>query len=155
MADLPRRRTEDRAGYPPRRVTAGVLAFGAVALGVAGVAAIGETVSDAVRSTSPVLTTVVGERTEEALVADRRGSRLVPYRVVDVELPDGSTAELRSDDLEVGSEATVYRSDSGAVFETPPEAPGPLEWAVGASALAGSAALAVGAVRAVRPRRPG
>ncbi|GAA1056464.1 hypothetical protein GCM10017608_31970 [Agromyces luteolus] len=149
MADV-RRPTDERAGYPPRRLTAAVLAIGAIALGALGVVAIVETASRAITSTSPVATTVVGEYTEERLVADRRGSRYAPFRYVIVELPDGTAADVRSDDLDVGADATVYRSDSGAVFETPPSAPGPIEWAVCASAVAGALALGVGSVRAMR-----
>ncbi|WP_400993489.1 hypothetical protein [Agromyces sp. GXQ0307] len=152
MAEAPRD-TAPRAGYPPRRVTAAVLAIGAIALGAIAVVAIGETVSRATMSTSPVEAIVVGERTEDRLVADRRGSRTSPFRYISVELPDGTTADLRSDDLAVGADAEVYRSDSGAVFETPPEAPGPIEWAVCVSAAAGALALGTASVRTMSPAR--
>jgi|GEM_PF-3445740 len=149
MDDI-RRRADERAGYPPRWLTAVVLALGAVALGLGAVVAIGETVARAITATSPISATVVGEYSEERFVADRRGSRPVPFRYVIVQLPDGGTADVRSDDLVVGSDATVYRSDSGAVFETPPDAPGPIEWAVCASAVAGALALGAGSVRVMR-----
>ncbi|MFC9917857.1 hypothetical protein [Agromyces binzhouensis] len=151
MADV--RRTPVRAGYPPRRLTAVVLAIGAIALGAFAVSAIGETTSRAITSTSPVAVVVVGERTEERLVAHRRGSRYAPFRFVIVELPDGTTADVRSDDLAVGADAAVYRSSTGDVFETPPQAPGPLEWAVCASAVAGTLALGAGAVRSMVPAK--
>ncbi|MRX42674.1 hypothetical protein [Agromyces kandeliae] len=155
MADI-RRRTDPRAGYPPRWLTAVVLAIGAVALGIAAVAAIGDTAARAAASTSPVTATVVGERTEDRLVADRRGTRYVPFRFVVVELPDGTSAEVRSDELVVGADATVHRTDSGTVSETPPEPPGPLEWAVCATAVGGAVVLAAGSLRVLsRPRRPG
>ncbi|WP_430646197.1 hypothetical protein [Agromyces sp. GXS1127] len=152
MTDSPRR-TDERTGLPPRRITAAVLAIGAVALAITATVAVDETVSRATTSTSPVAAVVVAEHTEERLVADRRGSRSAPFRYVTVELPDGTTADVRSDDLAVGTEAEVYRSDSGAVFETPPEAPGAIEWAVCAGAVAGAIALGAGSVRAIRPSR--
>ncbi|GAA1059768.1 hypothetical protein [Agromyces bracchium] len=152
MADIPRR-TDERTGLPPRRVTAAVLAIGAVALAIAGIVALGETVSRAITSTSPVAATVVGEYTEDHLVADRRGSRYAPFRYVIVELPDGTTADVQSDDLAVGADAEVYRSGTGDVFETPPQAPGAIEWAVCASAVAGAIALGAGSVRAMVPSR--
>ncbi|WP_438856293.1 hypothetical protein [Agromyces sp. M3QZ16-3] len=152
MADIPRR-SDERTGVPPRLLTAAVLAIGAVALAIAAIIATGETTSRAITSTSPVAATVVGEYTEERLVADRRGSRFAPFRYVVVELPDGTTADVRSDDLAVGADAALYRSAAGDVFETPPDAPGPLEWAVCASAVAGAMALGAGSVRAVAPSR--
>lgn len=152
MADV-RRTIAERAGYPPRRVTAAVLAIGAIALGAIAVVAIGEAVSRATMSISPVEAIVVGERTEERLVADRRGSRYAPFRYVSVELPDGTTAEVRSDDLAVGADAEVYRSDAGAVFETPPDAPGPIEWTVCVSAAAAALALGTASVRTMSPAR--
>ncbi|WP_353828882.1 hypothetical protein [Agromyces sp. SYSU T0242] len=154
MADV-RGRTDDRAGYPPRRLTALVLAVGALALGAAGIGAIGETSGRAALATEPVTAIVVDERVDERLVADRRGSRLVPFRIVGVELPDGSLAEVRSDTLAVGSTATVYVGGPGTAFETPPEPPGPLEWTVGAAAIAGGVTLMTGSALALRrSRRP-
>ncbi|GAA1747780.1 hypothetical protein GCM10009747_01120 [Agromyces humatus] len=141
------RRPVDRAGYPPPALTAAVLALFAVVLAVCAVVAIGETTARAFTSYTPVEATVVDERTEEALVADRRGSNRVPFRVVSVELPDGIRAEMHSDDLVVGATATVYRGDSGAVFETPPARPTVLEWALCAAIVAAAVVLAVFSVR--------
>ena len=141
-------RTDRRAGYPPPALTA-------VVLGVCAVIAISDTSARAFASYTPVEVTVVDEHTEEGLVADRRGSIRVPFRVVSVELPDGARADLRSDTLAVGTASTVYRSDSGAVFETPPARPGFLEWALCATIVAAAAWLAFVATRGVlRLRRP-
>lgn len=150
------RRDDARDGYPPPAVTAAVLALIAVALAVWAVAVIGETSARALASYTPVEATVVDERTEMRLVADRRGSSPRPFRVVTVELHDGSHADVRSDDLTVGATATVYRSDSGAVFETPPARPGPLEWILCAAIVAAAVVLAFASARGVlrRPRSP-
>lgn len=149
-----RRRTDDRAGYPPPALTAAVLALITVALAVCAVVVIGETSARALASYTPVEATVVDEHTEEALVADRRGSSRVPFRVVSVELPDGIRADVRSDDLEVGATATVYRSDSGAVFETPPARPTLLEWALCAAIVVATVVMAIVTVRCVLRLRP-
>ena len=101
-----------------------MLALFAVVLAVSAVAVIVDTSARALASYTPIEAKVVGEHTEERLVADRRGSSSEPFRVVSVELPDGVRADVRSDDLVVGATAAVYRSDSGAVFETPPARPG-------------------------------
>ncbi|MDQ2661384.1 MAG: hypothetical protein M3Y52_05875 [Actinomycetota bacterium] len=143
------RRNGDRAGYPPPAVTAAVLALIAVVLGVCAAIALSETSARAFASYSPVEATVVDERTEEGLVADRRGNSLEAFRVVRVELPDGALADLRSEDLAVGTTATIYRSNSGAVYETPPGPPGPLEWALCAAIVAAAIVLAVASVRTV------
>lgn len=148
------RRTEDRAGYPPPAVTAAVLALIAVVLGVCAVIALSETSARALASYTPVEATVVDERTEERLVADRRGSSREAFRVVSVELPGGARADLRSEELVVGTTATVYRSDSGAVYETPPVPPGLLEWALCAAVVAAAVLLALAAVRFALRRRP-
>jgi hypothetical protein len=149
-----RRRTDDRDGYPPPALTAAVLALIAVALAVCAVAVLGETSTRALTSYATVEATVVDERTEERLVADRRGSSREPFRVVTVELPDGTRADVRSDDLTVGAAVTVYRSDAGAVFETPPEPPGLLEWTLCVAIVAAAVVLAVVAVTcALRLRR--
>jgi hypothetical protein len=110
---------------------------------------IGETSSRALASYTPVEATVVDEHTEERLVADRRGSSTVPFRVVSVELPDGARADVLSDDLVVGTTAALYRSDSGAVFETPPARPGVLEWALCAATVTAAVVLAALSVRGV------
>ena len=144
-----RRPTHDRAGYPPPALTALVLALFAVALAVCAVVMIGETSARALASYTPVEATIVDEHTEERLVADRRGSSTEPFRVVSVELPDGARADVRSDDLVVGTTAAIYRSDSGAVFETPPARPGVLEWALCAATVAAAVALAALSVRSV------
>ncbi|HET9311017.1 MAG TPA: hypothetical protein VFP41_07325, partial [Actinomycetota bacterium] len=90
-----------------------------------------------------------------AMVADRRGSSPEMFRVVTVELPDGARADLRSDDLAVGATATVYRSESGAVFESPPAAPGFFDWFLCAAIVAAAIVLTVATVRSVmRLRRP-
>jgi hypothetical protein len=151
------RRTGDRAGYPPPAVTAAMLALIAVVLGVCAVIAVSETSARALASYAPVEAVVVDERTEEGLVADRRGNSREAFRVVRVELPEGGRADLRSEDLVVGTTATVYRSDSGAVYETPPTPPGLLEWALCAAIVAATILLAIAAVRfALRgPRPPG
>jgi lysozyme family protein len=141
------RRTDDRAGYPPPALTAAVLALIAVVLAAWAVAATAETLARATGSYTPVEATVVDERTEMRLVADRRGSSPQPFRVVTVELPDGVRADVRSDDLALGTTATVYRSDSVAVFETPPARPGPLEWTLCSAMLAASVVLALLSVR--------
>lgn len=149
-----RRRTDDRAGYPPPALTAVVLALITVALAVCAVFVIGETSARALSSYTPVEAIVVDEHTEEALIADRRGSSRVSFRVVSVELPDGIRADVRSDDLDVGATATVYRSDSGAVFETPPARPAFLEWALCAAIVAATAVMAIVTVRCVLRLRP-
>lgn len=143
------RRTDGGGGYPPPALTAVVLALIAVALAVWAVAAIGETTSRALATYTAVEATVVDERTEQGLVADRRGSRPVAIRVVTVELPDGRRADLRSDDLAVGDLATVHLSDAGAVFETPPPRPGPLEWTLCAAAVGAAILVAFLAARGV------
>ena len=144
-----RRSTDDRAGYPPPALTALVLALFAIALAVCAVMVIGETSARALASYTAVEATVVDEHTEDRLVADRRGSSAEPFRVVSVELPDGVRADVRSDDLVVGATASVYRSDSGAVFETQPARPGVLEWALCAATVAAAVVLAVLSVRCV------
>ena len=149
-----RRRTDDRAGYPPPALTAAVLALITGALAVCAVVVIGETTARALASYTPIEATVVEEHTEEALVADRRGSSRVPFRVVSVELPDGIRADVRSDDLDVGATATVYLSDSGAVFETPPARPAFLEWALCAAIVAVTVVMAIVTVRCVLLLRP-
>ena len=145
----PERRTDDRDGYPPPALTAAVLGLIAVVLAVWAVAVLGETSARALASYTPVEATVVDEHTEERLVADRRGSSRAPFRVVTVELPDGARADVRSDELTIGTTATVYRSDSGAVFETPPTRPGPLEWGLCAGTVAAAVVLAFASVRVV------
>ena len=144
------RRTDDRAGYPPPAVTAVVLALIAAVLGVGAIFALGETSARALASYTPVEATVVDARTEEGLVADRRGSTREVFRVVSVELPDGARADLRSEKLVVGTTVTVYRSDSGAVVVTPPARPGFLEWALCAAIVAAAIVLAIAAVRTAR-----
>lgn len=148
------RRTDDRDGYPPPALTAAVLALIAVVLAVWAVAVLGETSTRALASYTSVEATVVGERDEERLVADRRGSSPEQYRVVVVELPDGARADLPSEDLVVGATATVYRSDSGAVFASPPARPGPVEWILSAAIVAAAIVLAVVSVRCVMRLRP-
>jgi lysozyme family protein len=147
------RRTDARDGYPPPALTAAVLALIAVVLAVWAVAATAETLARATESYTPVEAAVVGEHTELRLVADRRGSSPEPFRVVTVELPDGARADVRSDDLALGATAMVFRSDSGAVFETRPARPGPLEWTLCAAIVAAAIVLARASVRTVR-RRP-
>jgi hypothetical protein len=148
------RRTDDRDGYPPPALTAAVLGLIAVVLAVWAVAAIGQTLDRALTAYTPVEVTVVDERTEERLVADRRGSRLEPFRVVTVELPDRSSADVRSDDLAIGDTATVSRSDAGLLFETAPPRPGPLEWSLCAALVTATVVLAFAAARsALRLRR--
>ena len=149
MMTTAERRTDDRAGYPPPAVTAAVLALIAVVLGVCAVIALSETSARALASYTPVEATVVDEHTEEALVADRRGSSREAFRVVSVELPGGDRADVRSEELVVGTTATVYRSDSGMVFETPPAPPGLLEWALCAAIVTAAIVLAIAAVRTV------
>jgi hypothetical protein len=139
----------DRDGYPPPAVTAAVLALLAIVLAAWAVAAVAETSSRALASYAPVEAMVVDERMEERLVADRRGSSRALFRVVTVELEDGTRSDVRSDDLTVGTTATVFSSDSGAVFETPPAPPGPLEWSLCAAILASAAVLAFVSVRTV------
>jgi len=143
------RRTDARAGYPPPALTAVVLALFAIALAVSAVAMIGQTSAGALASYTPVEVTVVDEHTEEQLVADRRGSRPEPIRVVTVELSDGVRADVRSDDLAVGATATVSRSDAGAVFETPPPRPSWLQWALCAATVAAAVVMSVLTVRCV------
>ncbi|WP_173922096.1 hypothetical protein [Agromyces sp. Marseille-P2726] len=148
-------RTREPAGYPPPAVTATVLAIMAAVLGVLAVVAIIQTSARATATYPPVEATVVAEHTEQAMVADRRGNGLESFRVVTVELPDGASADLRSDDLVVGDTATVYGSESGAVFETPPPKPGPFDWALCVAIVAAAGVLTVAAVRSVmRLRRP-
>lgn len=147
------RRSYDRDGYPPPVLTAAVLGVIAVLLAVWAVAVIGEVSARAFASYTPVEATVVDERIEERLVADRRGSARAPFRVVTVELPDGGRADLRSDGLAVGATATVHRSDAGTVFEVPPARPGPLEWGLSATIVVSSVGLAVVSARSVRRPR--
>lgn len=148
------RRAEDRAGYPPPAVTAAVLAILAVVLGVVAVGAIVDTSARATETVTAVEVTVLHERTEEQTTIGRRGSITAPYRVVAVELPSGGLAELRSDDLEVGSTATVYRTESGRIVEAPPPPPGALEWGLCTAAAAAAVVLAIAAIRAAgRARR--
>ena len=149
----PERRTE-RDGDPPPGLTAAVLAIIAVTLAVCAVVVIGDTSARARTSYTPFAATVVDERTEQRLVADRRGSSRHPFRVVTVELPDGARADVRSDDLMVGATATVYRSDTGAVFATPPARPGLLEWTICAATVAAAAVLTFISVRAALRLRP-
>ena len=143
------RRTDDRTGYPPPAVTAAVLAIIAIVLAVVAVVMIAETSGRAFASYTPLRSTVVDEHTEQQVVADRRGNRTESVRVVTVELPDGALADLRSEDLAVGSMTTVYLSDSGAVFEAPPARPGALEWTLCAATVAAAIALATLSVRSV------
>jgi hypothetical protein len=150
----PRRRTDHRPGYPPPALTAAVLALITVVLALWAVAVIGETSARALATYTPVEATVVDEHTEMRLVADRRGSRPEPFRVVTVQLADGGRADLRSDDLVVGASATVYRSDSGAVFESPPARPGLLEWSLCAGVVAAAVVMALVSVRVVLRLRP-
>lgn len=147
--NLAERRIDHRDGYPPPALTAATLALIALALAVWAVAAIGEVSARAVASYVPVQATVVDERVEEGLVADRRGSSRVTFRVVTVELADGVRADVRSDDLMVGDVATLYRSDAGDVFETPPARPGLLEWTLCAAIVAAAVVLAIMSVRCV------
>ncbi len=137
------------AGNPPPALTAIVLALSAVVLAVCAVGVIIETSSRASTSYAPIEATVVGEHSDHRLVADRRGSSIESVRIVTVELPDEVRADLQSDDLAVGASATVYRSDSGAVFETPPARPGALEWALCAATVAAAITLAALSVRSV------
>ena len=116
------RRTDDRDGYPPPALTAAVLGLIAVVLAVWAVAVIGETSARAFATYTPVEATVVDEHTEMRLVADRRGSSPEPFRVVTVELP-GARADVRSDDLTVGTTATVYRSDRARCSRPRPRGP--------------------------------
>lgn len=141
------RRTDHRDGYPPPALSAAVLALIAIALAVWAAAVLGETSTRAFASYTPVEATVVGERTEERLVADRRGSSREPFRVVTVELPGGARADVRSDDLAVGATATVYRNDSGEVFETRPARPGLLEWGLCAGVVVAAVVLTFASVR--------
>lgn len=143
------RRTVGRDGYPPPAVTAAVLGLIAIVLAVWAVAALGEVSTRALASYAPVEATVVDERIEERLIADRRGSSRVPFRVVTVELPDGARADVRSDLLTVGATATVFRSDSGMVVETPPARPGLLEWSLCAAIVAAGVFLSFVSVRKV------
>ena len=143
------RPTHGGAGNPPPALTALVLALFAVVLAVSAVAVIVDTSARAVASYTPIEAKVVGEHSEDRLVADRRGSSSEPFRVVSVELPGGVRADVRSDDLAVGATATVYLSDSGAVFEAPPARPGALEWTLCAATVAAAIALATLSVRSV------
>lgn len=143
------RRTDDRDGYPPAALTAVVLALIAVALAAWAIAVVGETSARALASYATVEATVVDERIDERLVADRRGSRPAAFRVVTVELPDGIRADVRSDELSVGDLATVYRNDAGAVFATPPPRPGLLEWTLCAAVTAAAILMGFLAARSV------
>lgn len=147
------RRTDDHDGYPPPALTAAVLGLITVILAIWAVAAIGETSTRAFATYAPVEVTVVDERTEMRFFADRLGGRLERFRVVTVELPDGARADVRSEGLIVGEDATVFRSDAGAVFEAAPARPGLLEWALCAAIVAAALALAVVAVRSARRLR--
>ena len=107
---MPRRSVSRMAaagGNPAPALAALGLALVAVVLAVCAVAAIVDTSARALTSYTPVEATVVGEHAEERLVADRRGSRSEPFRVVSVELPDGVRADVRSDDLVVGDRKSV------------------------------------------------
>ena len=143
------RPTHRGAGNPPPALTALVLALFAVVLAVSAVAVIVDTSARAVASYTPIEAKVVGEHSEDRLVADRRGSSSEPFRVVSVELPGGVRADVRSDDLAVGATATVSRSDAGAVFETPPPRPSWLQWALCAATVAAAVVMSVLTVRCV------
>lgn len=143
------RLTDDRTGYPPPALTAAVLGIIAVVLAVVAVVMIAETSARAFGSYTPVEAGVVGEHGEQVVVADRRGNRTETVRVVTVELPDGAEADLRSEDLAVGTTATVYVDESGAAFETPPEPPGLLQWMLCAAVVGAAVVLGVLSVRSV------
>lgn len=147
------RRTDDRAGYPPPALTAAVLALIAVVLAVWAATVIAETAGRAFTSYTAVEATVVDERVDERLVADRRGSRPAPFRVVTLELADGSRTDVRSDAFVVGAAVTVYRDDTGAVFAAPPARPGVLEWTLCAAVTGAAVLLAIASVRIVRQLR--
>ena len=142
------RRRDDRAGYPPPALTVAVLALITLALAVCTVVVIGDTVGRAFASYTPVEASVVDEHTEQRIVADRRGNNTDVVRIVTVELPEGIRADVPSDDLAVGSDATVYLSGSGAVFASPPPPPSVLEWALCALVLTATIVLGVVTVRA-------
>lgn len=149
-----RARDVERDGTPPPAVAAAVLAVLAVLLAAWTVAAVAETAARASTASTPVQAVVVDERVEERVVGDRRGSRPAPFRIVVVELPDGTRADLRSEELAVGAEVTVHRDDAGRVFARPPAAPGLLEWSLCTALAASSVLLAVASLRAaVRARR--
>lgn len=143
-------RTDDRDGYPPPALTVVVLGLIAVILTAWAVAVVVETTARAFTSYAPVEATVVDEHSEMRLVADRRGSSPEPIRVVTVELPHGARADIPSDDLAIGASVTVYGSDAGAVFETPPARPGLLEWVLCVAIVAAAVVLAALTVRSAR-----
>ena len=143
------RLTDDRDGYPPPVLTAVVLGLIALILSAWAVAAIGETSARAFASYTTIEAMVVDEHTETRLVADRRGSSPEPFRVVTVELTDGSRADVRSDHLIVGATATVYRNEVGEAFGAPPARPGLLEWSLCAAIVAAAVVLGAVAVRSV------
>ena len=141
------RPSDGREGYPPPALTVAVLALGAIVLALLGVFAITDTSARALATYDPVEATVVDAHGEQRLVADRRGSRTEEVRVVSVQLPDGTRADLRSDELVVGTAAQVYVGDSGAVFEVPPPRPGLLEWALCAATAGAAVVLATVSIR--------
>ena len=136
-----------REGYPPPVLTAAVLALGAIVLALLAVFAITDTSARALTTYDPVEATVVDAHDEERLVADRRGSRTEDVRVVSVQLPDGTRADLRSEDLVVGTAVRVHVGDSGAVFEAPPPRPGLLEWSLCAATAGAAVVLATVSIR--------
>src|SRR5699024_9753851 len=92
-----------------------------------------------------VQVTVTEEYQDRVLVGTRRSRHWQDARFVRVELADGEMGSLRSDDLQVGVTAEVYRSGrSGNLYEEEPGGPGVLAWVVAVGMLlAGVIAAAV------------
>lgn len=89
---------------------------------------------------------VIDEGTEKQLEGSRRTRHWVEYRTVDIRYTlDGqdSTGEVRSDDLEVGAETTIWvRASTGDVRLTPPESAGFWDWAWAVVTIAITALIA-------------
>lgn len=127
------------------------LLFTALFLG-AGIWFLQGTYRQASATYDEVTVTATGEHTEKMRQGSRRSARLVDARFVDVQLPDGSTGKVRSDDIQVGSEATVYQAESGKLTESEPDGPGILEWLIGGVLALIGVLVGLGAVGKLRQR---
>jgi hypothetical protein len=132
----------------------------AVALGGAGCYLTAGTVTDARASYDAERVDVVDETTTRQLRGSRRSKHWEDVRAVTVEFDDGTSRVVASDDLAVGSTATVYLGEDGEVHEEEPDGPGFWWWvldvvlfliAVPTAFVAAVTARSVHAVRRVDP----
>ena len=101
------------------------------------------TVKDATATYDKVSVTDTDEFESSSMTGSRKTKRIEKVRMVRVTLADGSTGQVQSDNLQVGSEAEVYRAENGKLTETEPEGPGFIEWAVAIGLLLFGLVLAV------------